>query len=190
MVERELVRDSNSQNVNLYIKSFGKPAEMPVFVMTFCAILNGTLTGYTYLGKVSDIKRQSNSANGATTASYSISRSTIYEYDSYHAYSLADGSILGIHPSAKNCTLNIGEILNDKLTAGAPACTGFIDVNGTTLPNKEVRCTEGNTTSAVNESCFVKYNANDMTDVFPIYFHDSTVEPATNAAKYVLSTSK
>ena len=128
--------------------------------------------------------------SGASSVSYSISRSTVYEYDNYHAYSLADGSIVGIHPSASNCTLNIGESLNDKLTAGAPACTGFIDVNGVTLPNKEVRCSEGTTSSAVNDSCVVNNNANDMTDVFPIYFHDATVEPATNAAKYVLTTSK
>ena len=29
-----------------------------------------------------------------------------------------------------------------------------------------------------------------MTDIFPIVFHDATVEPASNAAKYVLTTSK
>ncbi len=169
-------------------------SDHPESDMTFCSILNGTLTGHTYLGKVSTIKRQSNSSGGAATASYIINTNgasgALADYQSYYAYSLADGSIIGIHPSSSNCTLNIGESLNDKLSAGAPWCTGFIDVNGVTLPNKEVRCSEGNTTSAVNESCFVKNNANDMTDVFPIYFHDSTVEPASNAAKYVLSTSK
>jgi hypothetical protein len=29
-----------------------------------------------------------------------------------------------------------------------------------------------------------------MTDIFPVVFHDATVEPASNAAKYVLTTSK
>ena len=29
-----------------------------------------------------------------------------------------------------------------------------------------------------------------MTDIFPVVFHDATVEPATNAAKAVLATAK
>ena len=29
-----------------------------------------------------------------------------------------------------------------------------------------------------------------MTDVFPIVFHDANVEPASNAAKYVLTSAK
>ena len=59
------------------------------------------------------------------------------------------------------------------------------------LVNKEVKCTSGSTTTTVNDTaCYVKNNANDMTDVFPIVFHDATVEPASNAAKYVLTTSK
>ena len=29
-----------------------------------------------------------------------------------------------------------------------------------------------------------------MTDVFPVVFHDATVEPASDAAKYVLTSAK
>jgi hypothetical protein len=67
---------------------------------------------------------------------------------------------------------------------------GFIDVNGATLPNKEVTCTDGTAALTPDTPCTVKNDANHMTDIFPIVFHDSTVEPATNAAKYVLTTSK
>ena len=70
---------------------------------------------------------------------------------------------------------------------------GFIDVNGVTLPNREVNCgqgTSGTATTNVETPCTVKNDANHMTDVFPIVFHDSTVEPASDAAKYVLTSAK
>ena len=36
----------------------------------------------------------------------------------------------------------------------------------------------------------VKNDAKSMTDVFPIVFHDATVEAASNASKYILVTAK
>lgn len=68
-------------------------------------------------------------------------------------------------------------------------CVGFIDVNGTTLPNKEVTCSSG-TNSLTKNDCVVKNDAQHMTDVYPIRFHDGVVEPASAAAKYVLRTAK
>ncbi len=170
-------------------------SDHPESNMTFCSILNGTLTGHTYRGKVSDIKRQTNSSAGAAASSYTLARKWVLpDVSNWHAYSLADGSIVAIDNDASACTLNIGE---DVYAAGSygslTECMGFIDVNGVTLPNKEVVCTgnEKNQNTAIEDrECYVKNNANDMTDVFPIIFHDSTVEPATNAARYVLTTSK
>lgn len=72
------------------------------------------------------------------------------------------------------------------------SCYGFIDVNGTTLPNKEVTCSTATSTkvSATVGDCVVRNNATDMGDIFPVVFHDGTVEPATDAARYVLNQSK
>ena len=71
-------------------------------------------------------------------------------------------------------------------------CIGYIDVNGTSLPNTEVTCsTTGTTTGLTPETpCEVKNTAANLTDIFPVVFHDATVEPATNAAKYVLTSAK
>ena len=169
-------------------------SDHPESNMTMCAIFNGTLTGQTYRGRVKDIKRQSNTASGASSVTYEITRRHVldtgnYDYKNWHAYSLADGSIVAFSDDATGCALNIGQNMY-----GAHAmlnCPGFIDVNGVTLPNKEVQCSTGYTSASPDAGeCYVKNNANDMTDVFPIVFHDGTVEPISNAAKYVLSTSK
>lgn len=165
--------------------------EHPESTMTFCAILNGTLTGQTYLGKVSTIKRSKNGEEETYTLKAEkgvLKNNTIKDY---LAYSLADGSIVAFSPDAKGCELAAGVRMNGAWIDGHPECLGFIDVNGATLPNREVSCTTAaNTANTVETPCAVKNDANHMTDVFPIVFHDATVEPASNAAKYVLTTSK
>ena len=177
-----------------------KPAEdHPESTMTMCAILNGTLTGQTYVGTVAALKRN---ANGSTVA-YELKRNLTIDtgYKAFHAYTLADGSIVAFNAGAGACELPIGTQLTGTVigraatanAAGLLNCTGFIDVNGVTLPNKEVACGTGATNTAtknVQTPCTVKNDANHMTDVFPIVFHDATVEPASDAAKYVLTSSK
>ena len=173
-----------------------KPAtDHPEVEMTFCSILNGTLTGQTYMGTVADLVRN---ANGKEVAYTLVKKYTIpATYTTYHAYTLADGSIVAFDPAAQGCELPIGTQMNSTIvttaaTATAPGlgnCRGFIDVNGVTLPNKEVNCA-GAATTDVDKPCAVKNDANSMTDVFPIVFHDATVEPASDAAKYVLTSSK
>ena len=165
----------------------------PESVMSFCSILNGTLTGQTYAGTVSTLKRN---ANGSEDDYELKSQYVIPDtYTAYKAYTLADGSIVAFDANAKECELSIGNqmtssVLDDELAD----CLGFIDVNGVTLPNKEVSCSDGDyedsASTDVETPCVVKNDANHMTDVFPIVFHDATVEPASNAAKYVLTSSK
>ncbi len=173
--------------------------ENPENVMTFCSLLNGTLTGQTYVGAPSNLKR-TNSGDGGASA-YSIKATSLGggkpAMGDYLAYQLADGSIVAFPKDAKGCTLNLGEVVNNASltdTNGLSKCIGFIDVNGTTLPNKEVTCgktaTEFTATTKVEEPCTVKNDAKHMTDVFPVVFHDATVEPASDAAKYVLTSSK
>lgn len=162
----------------------------PEVGMSFCSILNGTLTGQTYQGTVAALKRN---ANGDEKPYTLVSTATIpADYTSYKAYTLADGAIVAFNAAAKGCELPIGTQMTNTVLAGALAdCVGFIDVNGVTLPNKEVTCTEGNTaTQNVQTPCAVKNDANHMTDVFPVVFHDATVEPASDAAKYVLTSAK
>jgi hypothetical protein len=187
-------------------------AENPDSKLTFCALLNGTLTGQTYLGKLSNVKTKSGTAYAINNASSgALSGETIADY---LAYSLADGSIVAFNPNAKGCELTVGTQLTASViqtgkeaegsTAAVTAgtlnkCLGLIDVNGSTLPNKEVTCSaatnSGKNTADkasfnVDYPCVVNNDANHMTDVFPIIFHDSTVEPASDAAKYILTTSK
>lgn len=165
-------------------------AEHPEVTMTFCAILNGTLTGQTYQGAANNLKRN---ANGSEVAYSFVKKYTLNDASNYYAYTLADGSIVAFNKAAKGCELPIGtQMTNTVITSGAlKDCTGFIDVNGVTLPNKEVSCTATNSaTTNVQTPCAVKNDANHMTDVFPVVFHDATVEPASDAAKYVLTSSK
>ena len=168
--------------------------------MTFCSILNGTLTGQTLYQTLSGdngIKRN----NNGTATNYEIvgTRSDAIPdaYTGYVAYTLADGSIVAFNPDAQGCELPVGVQLTDGVLDGSSAdanlssCLGLIDVNGATLPNKEVTCSDGTATGlTVQTPCAVKNDANHMTDVFPVVFHDATVEPASNAAKYILTTSK
>ena len=165
-------------------------SQHPEETMTFCSILNGTLTGQTYQGTVADLKRN---ANGSETSYTLVNTATIPAgYTAYKAYTLADGAIVAFNAAAKGCELPIGtQMTSATLGSELKDCLGFIDVNGVTLPNKEVTCTVGNTaTKSVETPCTVKNDANHMTDVFPIVFHDATVEPASNAAKYVLTSAK
>ena len=186
-------------------KAVDPAAQHPDSFMTMCAILNGTLTGQTYLGTVSKVKRNNNGA----AADYTIVNATDgalnasgLTYTEFLAYALADGSIVAFNAGAKACELPIGtQLTNDQLKTGGVlnGCLGFIDVNGATLPNKEVTCsaipdggkgTANKATLNPDSPCTVKNDAAHMTDVFPIVFHDATVEPASDAAKYILTTSK
>ena len=102
----------------------------------------------------------------------------------FHGFRLADGSLFAFYKDSKVCTKS-------------SPCIGLIDVNGTTLPNKEVTCDNGKPgdTAAAGETAattckLVPNDAAHMTDIYPVKFYDSTVEPATKAARYVLTTSK
>ena len=165
--------------------------EHPEETMTFCAILNGTLTGQTYQGLGSNLKRN---ANGSSLEYSWVRQTTLGAPGDYYTYTLADGSIVGFKTAAQACELPIGTQMNATVLNGIlKDCVGFIDVNGVTLPNKEVACGTGaqyNISKNVDQPCTVKNDANHMTDVFPIVFHDATVEPASDAAKYVLTSSK
>jgi hypothetical protein len=169
--------------------------EHPESILTFCSLLNGTLTGQTYYSELSKVKRN----NNGSEANYSIVKpsgdSTALDSATtgYIAYGLADGSLVAFKSGAVACTLDIGKKVDSTWITANPNCVGFIDVNGATLPNKEVACGTGSTRTSEyspETPCAVKNDATHMTDIFPVVFHDATVEPATNATKYVLTSSK
>jgi prepilin-type N-terminal cleavage/methylation domain-containing protein len=54
--------------------------------MTFCAILNGTLTGQTFRGRVSNISTQKNSASGTTFISHDQAEWTPDQYTDQVTY--------------------------------------------------------------------------------------------------------
>lgn len=171
--------------------------EHPESKMSVCALLNGTLTGITYYNTVTDLKVK----KGTTSIDYSITGDAFFKkdyaartMDNYQAYTLSDGTLVGISKEmgASTCSLDIGTTIpevEESTEKFMHACTGFIDVNGTDLPNKEISCSSGTNTLTSN-TCVVKNDAQHMTDVFPIRFHDGIVEPATAAGRYVLRTSK
>lgn len=166
--------------------------EHPDTIKSFCSILNGTLTGQTYMGVITNISR----VHEGQTTTYSVNIPmdggvVPLDYKNYLVYFLSDGSLVAFHSDAVACELPIGTQLSKSWIENNEQCRGFIDVNGPTLPNKEVTCSIGDKASAnVQNPCVVKNDAQHLTDVYPIVFHDSTVEPASDAAKYILATAK
>jgi hypothetical protein len=170
-------------------------SEDPTSVMSFCALLNGTLTGQTYIGTLDNLSLSSKT--GTTQDTYATSGKVtlttgMQTIDKYYAYTLADGSLVAFNKDAKGCTISLGSVVDSAAisTGALKNCVGFIDVNGATLPNKAVTCSSGTTSLDPQSTCTVANDASHMTDIFPVVFHDATVEPASNAAKYVLTTSK
>ena len=172
-------------------------SEHPDETMTFCSLLNGTLTGQTFQGTISNLKRNSNGQQ----VNYEIIHPNNFEftiqndYKDYIVYTLSDGAIVAFNPNAQKCELPIGTQLTEGIIEGYARhslahCVGFIDVNGVSLPNREVTCgggASGNVSHKVESPCLVKNDANHMTDIYPVVFHDATVEAATDAAKFVLN---
>ena len=175
--------------------------------VTACAILNSTLTGYTATTK---------SPYGATPTfsdemKYHANAASVLDETMTVKYMLADGSLVVI-PAEMNdhsgggldwCTLQYGQSMgadwfNDTSGIRKAMCVGFIDVNGSAPPNKEVTCSDslndyGEADSAKfdpEHACVVAPDKEHMTDIYPIVFHDGTVEPATDAARAVLISTK
>ncbi|MBQ8460424.1 type II secretion system protein [bacterium] len=159
---------------------------------SMCALLMGTLKGASSPGII-------------TNTSYSAKIvSNFYKSNDYdrifRIFNLADGAIFAFNADLENCTVPTGIVSSDILMVetdsqgviigevGLGKCIGFIDVNGTSLPNKEVTCSDGTAALDPQNPCVVS-NKN-IGDVIPVVFHDGVVEPATNAGKYLLNTAK
>lgn len=167
---------------------------------SICAILNTTLTGYTYLGNIGNVKanKGGKSTNYITHQSNNYFSNPIVDSapEDMNIYVLSDGTIVALNQPDGSCSTNKRVMTEDEFfgddigITNLWPCVGFIDVNGTTGPNQEVACTEPKNTNNIfivgTEHCTV----NKVTDIFPILIHDDIVEPLSNAAKYVLNTAK
>lgn len=175
-----------------------KDTDNPENIPTICAMLNGSLAGkqaYKYdTLKTIDKKDYFQVVFDGTAPDTLIGNKGVELY----MYQLSDGSIFAFHspPVGQSddvaCTLDgksIEELLKNEQFQ--KFCVGFIDVNGTTKPNKEVKCSDGKSHSQdINEKCVVPNNPKFMGDVFPVAYYDMTIVPASAASKYILNSSK
>ena len=153
---------------------------------TLCGLLNNTLAGHTYVGKYGSVK----GANGSTSYTATVKSFSI---NNFLFFSFSDGAFVAFNPNATGCGVGVGQVLTtEMLTDGKlKNCLGFIDVNGPTPPNKEVACnTASQTALDPSATCDVARTGSQIGDVYPIVFHDGVVEPASNAAKMVLTRGK
>jgi len=153
---------------------------------TMCGLFNNTLAGQTYQGAYGSVK------GADATNAYSYTAKALTPSADYLIFALADGSMVGFNKAATGCSLGAGNVLdNTMLTTGSlKNCLGFIDVNGVTPPNKEVTCADGTAALTPNTPCALATTGSALGDVYPIVFHDGTVEPASNASKAVLARGK
>jgi len=158
---------------------------------SFCYVLSRTLSAAKF--NIAATSKARN-AGGNASAQYSFaSTATLQSAGNYRVYTLADGMIVGFKAASKAsapCKLPKGQVLTSSWITNHPNCRGFIDVNGVNLPNREVTCSSGGTSTNLSNPCTVNNTARNMTDVYPIVFHNTVVEPASNAAAYVLQTAK
>ena len=165
----------------------GGASDDPTVTRSMCALLNGTLSGYAYIGQ-------------PTTENFKLPNGSVYSYETEIGavlfapnaiiYLLSDGSIVGFYPMIKECTPPPGNVFDaDMWVNEKNLCVGFSDVNGLAGPNKDVVCDDPSENGWGNKPCKVT-GKNGMGDVFHIVFHGATVEPATNAGRAVLNSTK
>lgn len=154
-------------------------------IMSVCAIFNSNLSSKNGFYRESVLKNRYNYEFKGDTVGVTKDSGG----GNYTVYMMSDGSMVGFrsYSFSGGCTLPIGSTLNEKINS-MQNCTGFIDVNGVSLPNEEVKCSTGTTSTNFNAHCIVK--TKDIKDVYPVVFHDSIVEPMTNASRYVFQTAK
>jgi len=158
----------------------------PNTVSNICALFNGTLSGATYTATSKLKIRTASGASAAYTVPATLTGGTS-PTAANTAYIMADGSMILFNSGMNGCTKNVGSA-----NVSGTSCYGYIDVNGTTLPNRLLKCkgTEDISVASSAGSCIVRNNATDMGDIFPVVFHDGVVEPATASARYVMAQSK
>ncbi len=93
--------------------------------------------------------------------------------NTWRVYSFADGTSFAYLKAAASCSE-----INEN-------CVGFIDVNGSAGPNTAIDCSSGTADDGDDEE-ITECDASKITDIFPVFFHGQTVEPANASARAVL----
>lgn len=106
--------------------------------------------------------------DAAAGTKVTVNISETFSAENSFVYAFADGTTFGYLQNTEKC--------NNK---GTDKCIAFIDVNGKTAPNELTKCDDADA-----ETCTV--SAASVNDIFPVFLHGQTVEPATAAAKAVL----
>lgn len=174
--------------------------EIATETYSFCSIFNSALSAKKFVGPLSNFEGYSinvpaeNSGMNLVPVAFAADD----EYGTfdvtvgdYLGYTLSDGSLIAFHKNAKGCALSDDHLL---LTAewmkNHPECVGFVDVNGEALPNKVVNCDDVDPLQLNIGMCIVKSDPSHSTDIYPVVYHNTTVEPATPAGAYLLSQTK
>ena len=107
-------------------------------------------------------------------------------------FQLEDGMVFTYDPAQAYCS-------------ESNPCYGYLDVNGSTGPNRVIACSEPATNGTNNNFWIPTYGRNadpgnllvdctvdskDITDIYPVLFYGSAVKPASVAAKSVLYSKK
>ena len=140
-----------------------------------CGLFNNTMRSHTFSGIYGEVKGVDNVAlYSATVTSFPIENFLIFSFN--------DGSFVAFNPNAKECGVGPKNVLTiDMITEGKLSnCVGFIDVNGPKPPNTEISCSSGSTEISTNTICQI--TSETIADIYPIVFHDGSVEPMTNAS--------
>lgn len=142
---------------------------------SLCGLFNNTLASHAYIGQYGSVK-------GANSFTSYVATVSSFNIDNFLFFTFSDGAFVAFNPDAKGCGIGVGNTITTDMIKGGKLsnCLGFIDVNGPNPPNREINCEVGKTTLSVNSTC--KITNGSMGDIFPIVFHDGSVEPATNAA--------
>lgn len=150
---------------------------------SLCALLNGTLQGATFYYGLDSL------------GNYEYERNfPLYSIDSYKTkvpiYQLSDGSLI-VFSSVQSgfgsglggtCTRIIGKTPGIRDDGYGNGCYGFIDVNGTSLPNTETKCSNGkDKEDTINAGdCIV--NPKDVGDIFTFTFYDGSATPYSSSS--------
>jgi hypothetical protein len=153
--------------------------------MTICGMLNGTLTGAQFYWGLNNFPDY----DIISSKFYKDSDSFYNYYNRIPVYQLSDGTIIVFSSQIGgfSCKFNLAKnsATLDPSTGYGTFCYALVDVNGTSLPNKETTCSTGSDNYLTRNvgNCIVK--AEDVQDIFVIAFYDGIVEPASSATWYV-----
>jgi hypothetical protein len=155
--------------------------QSPESIQTICALMNGNLTGKTFLGNY-DYDKNTHKYSVQNLFSGIPGSSPAY----YVLYQLSDGTIIGLDRD-QGFWSEERSLCTKRTSVGA--CGGFIDVNGKEGDNRVIKCANADDTKTIYDSAYAECSLEkDIGDVIPIVFYDQTVIPLTNAGRALFNS--